>query len=231
MKQVLFLAGLASSLLLTLPAAQAGVVVTPLSANDLGPSGSINFEAAQLGNVSNFAPVGVTFQNISGSTNVMTGSNGDGANPFGFGPLNQYVSVLGNSELKISFKSTSAVGFYWGSIDAYNAIVFYNGDKQVYELTGAYADLQTPLLANGDQGSFNSNRFVLFTSDEAFDSIRIKSGQNSFEFDNLVTAPQLEILLASPVPEPSTWAMMILGFAGVGFAAYRRKTKLALRLA
>ena len=28
---------------------------------------------------------------------------------------------------------------------------------------------------------------------------------------------------APPVPEPSTWAMMILGFAGVGFMAYRRK--------
>jgi hypothetical protein len=25
------------------------------------------------------------------------------------------------------------------------------------------------------------------------------------------------------VPEPSTWAMMILGFAGVGFLAYRRR--------
>jgi hypothetical protein len=27
----------------------------------------------------------------------------------------------------------------------------------------------------------------------------------------------------SAVPEPSTWAMMILGFAGIGFMAYRRK--------
>jgi hypothetical protein len=27
------------------------------------------------------------------------------------------------------------------------------------------------------------------------------------------------------VPEPSTWAMMILGFFGVGFMAYRRKAK------
>jgi len=27
----------------------------------------------------------------------------------------------------------------------------------------------------------------------------------------------------SPVPEPSTWAMMIVGFAGLGFMAYRRK--------
>ena len=32
----------------------------------------------------------------------------------------------------------------------------------------------------------------------------------------------------SAVPEPSTWAMMILGFAGVGFLAYRRKPKAAL---
>jgi hypothetical protein len=30
------------------------------------------------------------------------------------------------------------------------------------------------------------------------------------------------------VPEPSTWAMMILGFAGIGFMAYRQKSKPAL---
>jgi hypothetical protein len=33
------------------------------------------------------------------------------------------------------------------------------------------------------------------------------------------------------VPEPSTWAMMILGFAGVGFMAYRRKSKPTFRFA
>jgi hypothetical protein len=33
------------------------------------------------------------------------------------------------------------------------------------------------------------------------------------------------------VPEPSTWAMMILGFSGVGFMAYRRKGKPAFRFA
>jgi len=33
------------------------------------------------------------------------------------------------------------------------------------------------------------------------------------------------------VPEPSTWAMMILGFAGVGFMAYRRKNKPSFRVA
>jgi PEP-CTERM motif len=29
----------------------------------------------------------------------------------------------------------------------------------------------------------------------------------------------------SAVPEPSTWAMMILGFAGVGYLAYRRRNQ------
>jgi hypothetical protein len=28
---------------------------------------------------------------------------------------------------------------------------------------------------------------------------------------------------ASLVPEPSTWAMMLLGFAGLGFVGYRRQ--------
>jgi hypothetical protein len=38
-------------------------------------------------------------------------------------------------------------------------------------------------------------------------------------------------LSVSAVPEPSTWAMLVLGFAGVGFLAYRRKPKAAFRLA
>ena len=36
--------------------------------------------------------------------------------------------------------------------------------------------------------------------------------------------------VASAIPEPSTWAMMILGFFGVGFMAYRRKGQATLRL-
>jgi hypothetical protein len=33
------------------------------------------------------------------------------------------------------------------------------------------------------------------------------------------------------VPEPSTWAMLLLGFAGVGFLAYRRKNRASFRFA
>lgn len=33
----------------------------------------------------------------------------------------------------------------------------------------------------------------------------------------------IEVGVTSAVPEPSTWAMMLLGFAGLGFMAYRKK--------
>jgi hypothetical protein len=42
---------------------------------------------------------------------------------------------------------------------------------------------------------------------------------------------QLSISAVAGVPEPSTWAMMILGFAGLGFLAYRRNNQPASRAA
>jgi hypothetical protein len=62
----------------------------------------------------------------------------------------------------------------------------------------------------GDQLVFN---FVKFASD--FGSLNGISATVDF-------TPNV-----SAVPEPSTWAMMILGFAGIGFLAYRRKSKAA----
>ena len=35
----------------------------------------------------------------------------------------------------------------------------------------------------------------------------------------------------SGVPEPSTWAMMLIGFAGIGFVAYRRQRTVVLAAA
>jgi len=42
-------------------------------------------------------------------------------------------------------------------------------------------------------------------------------------------APSQRTFMTTAVAELSTWAMMILGFAGVGFLAYRRKEKAAFR--
>ena len=44
---------------------------------------------------------------------------------------------------------------------------------------------------------------------------------------DLTTAP----LNIAAVPEASTWAMMLLGFAGVGFMAYRKRNGASLRVA
>jgi hypothetical protein len=44
---------------------------------------------------------------------------------------------------------------------------------------------------------------------------------NGASFSSAVT---IDVDIPAAVPEPSTWAMMILGFFGVGFMAYRQRT-------
>jgi choice-of-anchor C domain-containing protein len=54
------------------------------------------------------------------------------------------------------------------------------------------------------------------------------SGNGTFPF---AFGPALDNVSVTAVPEPATWAMMILGFFGIGFVAYRRKSSSAFRLA
>ena len=46
-------------------------------------------------------------------------------------------------------------------------------------------------------------------------------GGGSFVWDPVAVPPQ-------PAPEPSTWAMMLVGFAGLGFAGWRTRRRAAL---
>ena len=46
--------------------------------------------------------------------------------------------------------------------------------------------------------------------------------------NNLRTDGIVDLARISAVPEPSTWAMMILGFAGIGAMAYPRRKSAAL---
>jgi hypothetical protein len=67
--------------------------------------------------------------------------------------------------------------------------------------------------------------------DEAFVGANFKGDANfdpSEAFARNSAAGQFAV---AAVPEPSTWAMMILGFCGLGFMAYRRKQKLTLSAA
>lgn len=75
--------------------------------------------------------------------------------------------------------------------------------------------------SNGDQGTLGSKYVNIFTS-SAIKSLVFSSQEKAFEFDNLAVAA---------VPEPTTWAMMVLGFLGMGFIGYRRKRGSSLRLA
>jgi hypothetical protein len=112
--------------------------------------------------------------------------------------------------------------------------------------TFAAADIQSSVLASVNAGSLTSFSFATFatvvstpmgtdtvTIDVSFpasNAIEIYSEQEGF-FSPSSEGEQSATLTISAVPELSTWAMMILGFCGVGFVAYRRKDKLALNAA
>jgi len=79
-------------------------------------------------------------------------------------------------------------------------------------------------LGNANKGFSNFDQYIAgdgtFTLKLAgVDDLLISNIVFQFGTDTSFTVPGQ----VSAVPEPSTWAMMILGFFGVGFIAYRRK--------
>lgn len=88
-----------------------------------------------------------------------------------------------------------------------------------------WADTATS-SASGDNGA-DPNEIAQIT-----DKLSTLALPNSEQF-SVLDGPVLGlryggVAFASAVPELSTWMMMILGFAGLGFTAYRRKSKPAL---
>jgi hypothetical protein len=100
------------------------------------------------------------------------------------------------------------LGLYWGSIDSYNTINLYNGSTLVGTINGD----QVASPATGDQTSAETNRYVNILSDQLFDRIEFVSASPAFEVDDLA----LTAAVTSAVPEVSTWAMMLIGFLGIG---------------
>jgi hypothetical protein len=77
------------------------------------------------------------------------------------------------------------------------------------------------ITENGDFGPYGFQ--ALQNSNEYIKSVLITG--NGVGFKELKQFGfGLDTTLASAVPESSTWAMMLLGFAGVGFMAYRRRS-------
>ena len=71
--------------------------------------------------------------------------------------------------------------------------------------------------------AFNGGTFSLSVQDVRLDTNFLRF----FDTANLLGS----VTVTNAVPEPSTWAMLILGFFGVGFVAYRRKREAPLSLA
>lgn len=106
-------------------------------------------------------------------------------------------------------------GLFWGSIDTYNSITFFDGATQLASFSGSH--FIPDLEADGGQTDWNSNRFInfSFTDGDTFDSFKLTSNGLAFETDNHAYGNV-------SVPEPSVIALMGLGLAGIGFARRRR---------
>jgi Protein of unknown function (DUF642)/PEP-CTERM motif len=114
------------------------------------------------------------------------------------------------------------------TVGGHYALSFYLGSSPEYGLPDsivASAGLTTGTFTSANSTpNFWQLETLLFTAASPSTVISLvgNSGTSYIGLDNVaVTA----------VPEPSSWAMMILGFMGVGFMAYRRKNGFAFRLA
>jgi hypothetical protein len=103
----------------------------------------------------------------------------------------------------IQYKNGKFNGFAANEVFTFGGIQYdlliSGGTWQIYLAPGGNPDFNTTFVS----GYFNIGDAAL-------------TGKTSY-------TPQV-----AAVPEPSTWAMMILGFAGVGFMAYRRRKVAAL---
>jgi PEP-CTERM motif len=86
------------------------------------------------------------------------------------------------------------------------------GDNFVSPANGGQTAVVGAFTSSGDPAAAGAY-FVEITGVSGGGSLRLA-------IDGNVTA-------TDPVPEPSTWAMMLLGFAGLGFAAYRASRRTA----
>jgi hypothetical protein len=104
---------------------------------------------------------------------------------------------------------------YIGSLDDYNMISFFHSGTQIGPaLSGSAlaALVGNGTIADGSKTGDEANRRFFFTFDasDQVNQIVFNSFAPAFEFDNFAAT-------ITGVPEPQTWAMMILGFGFIGF--------------
>ena len=215
MKTVAFASALAALVLAAAGSASAAVI-TNFGPGDASPGTGYTV-------IDNF-DTGLGLFGATGTGYILT-TNHDGA---GAPPANSipydtnYLSVLGGGGVSISFAALGASNvhafeFDWGSIDSYNTLVIHSSAGDVTIVPGS---LSFPNDANGNQVLPGTNGLFVVSgsSGETFSGISLSSGSNSFEIDNLAIAG---------VPEPTTWAMMLVGLGALGGALRGRRKTLA----
>jgi hypothetical protein len=204
---------LAASVILTGLAAPAHAVTFVSFTQDAFTDIGSTFNGFNSSNLTpGFTDAGFTFQGTNAQ--ILTGSSDAGAAPFGDGT--PYLSVLGTGSVTVTVAggaTDNVLQFYVGSVDLYNSVSFNTG--------GSFTGADFTANNNGCQDAPCSG-LLTFTGN--FQSFTLTSGSNSFEIDSVTS-------FTRGVPEPSTWGMLVLGFMGVGFMAYRRKGMSTFRLA
>jgi hypothetical protein len=119
-----------------------------------------------------------------------------------------------------------------GSLISANILITFAGPVTAFSLNFGTFDGNdvTFSLSNGDLittgstgGSFAVPGFLGVTDLTPFTTVLVTSTDEALNLNNVDFGSAV-----SAIPEVSTWAMMLLGFAGVGFLAYRRKNNVAL---
>lgn len=209
---------------------KSALVVVALGASTLSASAAVNFTTpfpfdGPVGSgesmIMDFdSPIAAGFSYVGGILPVSV--PGFAAAPAGDATRYGFASPGFDATLT-SAQSLSSLSFYLGSLDTYNTLSFYSGDTLVQSFTGTQLTIPDP--ANGNQASGNTNRRYFFTFGAAdnVNKVVFNTTQPAFEFDNIAAA-------ISGVPEPSTWAMMILGFGLVGFSLRNSRRPVAKRV-
>ena len=189
-----------------------------------GPGGLDLSDAKQDGVLS--IPAGYS---LVGSALVEQGSYVDisaapGITPVGSQDTSPYLSVQVGQNAEVTLPRVHQLSMYIGSLDSYNNFTFNyaNGTSDNFS-GGNLASIVPDPVDNGDWTASNSNGLYIFTFNSPLTSISLTSGQNAFEIADIAAA----------VPEPATWAMMVMGFFGLGalMRAGRRQQERALAAA
>lgn len=118
-----------------------------------------------------------------------------------------YGQSSGTADISLG-ASYNYYGLYWGSIDDYNTLSFWNGDEEVFRFTGSQAAALIGTAPNGNQGIA---AYFNFFDLPRFTGVRLSSTQYAFETDNHAFGQ---------VPLPASGALFALGL--LGLAGVRR---------